>query len=410
MPEKLVAHLEDKIQFSELKLYSLLEITTAINLNEPVEQLLRIYEFILREQLGISKFLLIAKNSDWDTIVRAGFRGKIKGTEIEADLNRFDEITVIQSSHNPLLNEFDVVIPVTHKEQKLAFLLVGDLLGDQIKLSDKHQETAFLRTLTNILVVALENKRMTHEGLKQAKLKKELEVASEMQRLLFPAELPKNKQMDVAATYKTRHEVGGDYYDFFPLSEHEYILCIADVSGKGVAAAMLMANFQATLRTICNYKRFPLKDLVNELNEAVYRRAKGEKFITFFIAEYHTQTRELTYVNAGHNHPILTNGRKHQFLGTGTIGLGMLSELPFIESETLTLSKNTTLVLYTDGVVELENETGVPFDVDGLLKVFKNFYPLKTDDLNDLVFSKLDEWKGKAKYVDDTAIFTCRFF
>jgi phosphoserine phosphatase RsbU/P len=88
----------------------------------------------------------------------------------------------------------------------------------------------------------------------------------------------------------------------------------------------------------------------------------------------------------------------------------MFSELPFIESETLTLGKNTTLVLYTDGVVELENEAGVPFDVDGLLKVFKNFYPLKTDDLNDLVFSKLDEWKGKAKYVDDTAIFTCRFF
>ena len=216
--------------------------------------------------------------------------------------------------------------------------------------------------------------------------------------------------MDVAAKYKARHEIGGDYYDFFPISDEEYVICIGDVSGKGISAALLMANFQATLRALATYRRFPLGQLVHELNKIVFGNAKGEKFITFFIAEYNVNTRQLKYINAGHNHPFITDGRNYQFLDKGSIGLGMFDELPFLEEDSISLPKNTTLVLYTDGVVELENEEQEQFEIERVIKVIHSFYPLKTDDLNNLVFSKLDEWKGGAKYADDTAIFTCRFF
>jgi len=410
MPTASIAHLEERVQFSDLKLYSLLELTSAINANESVEQLLKIYEFIVREQLGLTKFLLVVNHHEWKIMLKVGYKGRLKELDIDRDLMRFDDITVIESSHKKALNEFDVIIPVAHKNLKLAFLLVGEVADHALRLSETKDDMNFLRTLTNIIVVAIENKRMANEGLKQARLKKELEVASEMQKLLFPSDLPTNKQMDVAAKYKARHDVGGDYYDFFPISDDEYIICIGDVSGKGIAAALLMANFQATLRAIASYNRFPLEYLVQELNKIVFRNAKGEKFITFFIAEYNINTRELKYVNAGHNHPFITNGRKYQFLDKGTIGLGMFEELPFIESDTISLPKNTTLVLYTDGVVELENSEQEPFEIDRVIKVIHSFYPLKTDDLNNLVFSKLEEWKGEAKYADDTAMFTCRFF
>jgi len=268
----------------------------------------------------------------------------------------------------------------------------------------------FVQTLTNIIVVAIENQRMAKQSIIQARIKKELEVASEMQKLLFPSELPSNRRMDISAKYTPRHEVGGDYYDFIPLGDEEYIICIADVSGKGISAAMLMANFQATIRTLFNYQRFEMEFLMEELNKKVIRSAKGEKFITFFIAHYNANNRELKYVNAGHNHPILTNGRRVEMLSEGCIGLGMLDELPFIHIGKKVLKPNTTIVLYTDGVVELENSKEEFFGVERLIKMVHSYYPLKMEDMNNLIFSKLDEWREDLSLVDDTAIFSCRFF
>ena len=251
---------------------------------------------------------------------------------------------------------------------------------------------------------------MAGQSLIQARIKKELEVASEMQRLLFPSDLPSNRRMDISAKYTPRHEVGGDYYDFIPLGDDEYVICIADVSGKGIGAALLMANFQATIRTVFNYQRFDLEFMLEELNKKVMLSAKGEKFITFFIAHYNATTRELKYINAGHNHPFITNGRKVEMLTEGCIGLGMLDELPFIQTGKKTLKPNTTIFLYTDGVVELENENNEYYGVERLIKLVNSFYPLKMEDLNNLLFSKLDEWRGNLDLIDDTAVFSCRFF
>src|SRR5690606_17248341 len=126
------------------------------------------------------------------------------------------------------------------------------------------------------------------------------------------------------------------------------------------------------------------------------------KFITFFLAHYDATSRKLSYVNAGHNHPFITNGKVVEDLQEGCIGLGMLDELPFINIGEKHLSPNTTIVLYTDGVVELENESEEFFGTERLVKLVQNYYPLKMDDMNNLIFSKLDEWKGPLDLVDDT--------
>lgn len=410
MQEKLIQHLEKKISENEFRLNSLLEITTAINSNQSVGQLSKIFEFILREQIGLHKFLLFHRQDEWQVLLKVGFKGKIKEISVERDLRRFKDITLIESSLSAVISEFDVVVPVFHKNEPLAFLLLSGL--DEIKTDrlSLMNEMSFIQTLTNIIVVAVENKRMTKLGIIQERIRKELEVASEMQKLLFPSDLPSNKRMDLSAKFVPRHEVGGDYYDFIPLNDDEYIICIADVSGKGIGAAMLMANFQATIRTLFAYQRFELGFLVEELNKKVLKSAKGEKFITFFIAHYNISTRELHYINAGHNAPILTNGRKYELLDQGCIGLGMLDEIPFINEGRLTVGNNTTLVMYTDGIIELENEHNEFFELDRLIRLVHAYYPLKMEDLNNLIFSKLDEWRGKRSFEDDTAIFSCRFF
>ncbi|MDA9882050.1 PP2C family protein-serine/threonine phosphatase [Crocinitomicaceae bacterium] len=409
MREEILRSLNSQIELKDFKLNSLLDITTAINLNKDVRELTRLFEFIVKEQLGYDKFVLFNKQEEWNCLLRVGFRGKVKNIDVVAELGRFQEITFIESSQSKLLNDFDVIIPVFHNDVALAYLLIEatESDGNNNKVLNY---MSFIQTLANIIVVAIENKRMTKVGIRQESLKKELEVASAMQQLLFPSDLPTNTRMDISAMYKPRHEVGGDYYDFIPLGDDEYIICIADVSGKGVSAAMLMANFQATLRTLFQYQRFDMQSLIEELNNKVMNSAKGEKFITFFIAHYDATTRKMNYVNAGHNHPFLTNGTTVIDLDQGTIGLGMLEELPFINVGETQLSPNTTMVLYTDGVVELENESEEFFGSERLVQLVKSYYPLGMDDMNSLIFSKLDEWKGPLELVDDTAIFSCRFY
>ncbi len=411
MHDTLVKNLENQIELKDFKLNSLLEITNAINLHQSVEEITRLFEFIIREQLGFDKFVLFNKQSDWNCLSRVGYRGKVKEMDVDQVLGRFKEITVIESSKSAILNDFDVVIPVFHDGRALAYLLLDKV---DLKYEGRYDQTfsylSFIQTLVNIIVVAIENRRMAKETLSQERFKRELEIASTMQRLLFPEDLPSNQRMDISARYTPRHEVGGDYYDFIPLGNDEYIICIADVSGKGISAAMLMANFQATIRTLFQYKRFDMQHLMEELNKKVMSTANGEKFITFFIAHYDANSRKMSYVNAGHNHPFITNGKSIENLDQGCIGLGMMDELPFINVGEKELKPNTTIVLYTDGVVELENESEEFFGADRLVKLVHSYYPLKMEDMNSLIFSKLDEWKGSLDLVDDTAIFSCRFF
>jgi len=411
--ERRVHKLLEKLELKEFKLTSLLEITKAINENFAVEKLLNIYEYILREQLGISKLVLYNYDkTDWTCLLRYGAKGEAKKINVEADLSHIKEITVIESSSVNSLNFFDIVIPVYHKERPLAFLLIGDLNEDEIKISPTIKHMPFIQTLTNIIIVAIENKRFAKESLEQERSKKELEVAAEMQTLLFPSELPSNNRLDVGAQHLSKHLVGGDYYDFVKLNNEEYVLCIADVSGKGVSAALLMSNFQANLKANIkyNHQNMTLTDLIVQLNEDVVHAAKGEKFITFFVGYYNSTKKVLKYINAGHNHPILTDGKEAIHLNKGCIGLGMFDEIPSIEMEELTVASGQTLVCYTDGLVELENEEGQPFEIERLTDLIHDNFHLNMKDLNNLIFYQMERYKGKLDYLVDTAIISCRFF
>lgn len=396
-----------QIELKDVKLQALLEITNAINSNLPIEQLLNLFSFILKEQLGFKKFILLHHQEEWNCLVKTGYKGKIELKEVEKDFERFKEITLVESSTNTIIKEFQAIVPVFHLNKALAYLLIS---SSSVSHELEPSHFSFTQTLANIIAVAIENQRLVKQNIIKERISKDLEVASEMQKLLFPSELPSNRKMDLSARYIPRHAIGGDYYDFIPLGDEEYIICIADVSGKGISAALLMANFQATIRTLFKYQRFEMTFLMEELNKKVMKSTKGEKFITFFIAHYNAHSRKMKYVNAGHNQPFLLNGRKITALNEGCIGLGMLDELPYVNVGKLTLSPNTTFVLYTDGVVELENKDGEQFGVNRLIDNVRAYSTLKMEDMNNILFSKLDEWKGELNFVDDTAVFSCKFF
>ena len=402
-----------KLELNEFKLNSLLEITKGINNNFSIEKLLKIYEYILREQLGISRLILYNYDQkEWTCLLRYGAKGRARKINIQQDLIHIKEITVIESSSIASLNSFDIVIPIYHKNKPLSYLLIGDLNEDAIKISPTIKHMPFIQTLTNIIIVAIENKRFANESILQERTNKELEVASEMQRLLFPATLPSNNRVDVAARYETQQLVGGDYYDFIKINNQEYVFCIADVSGKGISAALLMSNFQANLKANIKYNHgnLTLIDLVHQLNSDVNSAAQGEKFITFFIGYYNCTNRTLKYVNAGHNYPILSSGNDFKLLNKGCIGLGMFEKLPKVEMEELIIKPNDILVCYTDGLVELENDEGEQFETERLHEIIKHNFNLSMKNLDKIIFHELDRFKGDSDFLDDTALLSCRFF
>ena len=135
----------------------------------------------------------------------------------------------------------------------------------------------FIQALSNIIIVAIENKKLANKQLAQEAFRKELEIASDVQQFLFPESLPNTDILKVEASYLPHDIVGGDYYDYIPINKNQFLICIADVSGKGIAAALMMSNFQASLRTLCFSQTPNLTDIIEALNFQVLENTKGEK-------------------------------------------------------------------------------------------------------------------------------------
>ncbi len=393
-------------RIKDIKLNSLLEITKAINHNSSTEQLLQILENVLKTELSIGKLVLFLNEGDWKCVLKYGVEEEYSEINVENDLLPIKEISTTNFSEGNLSKTFEIVIPVFHKSFPLAYVLIGDL-EDKVELSPTIKHLPFVQTLASIIVVAIENKKLAKENIRQAALKKELELASEMQSMLFPTSLPKDNVLDTSAFYLPHQEVGGDYYDFIWLNKNECAFCVADVSGKGVAAALLMSNFQANLRVLFN-QTTSLTELVRELNTKVMASAKGEKFITLFIAKYNLITRTLTYVNAAHNPPLVSIGNSISLLKTGCTGLGMFDEITKIKEGIVNITSGTSIVCYTDGLVELENDNSEDFGIESLKDLIRKNQNLDMKELNRLIMQTIITYKQSMPYIDDIALFSIR--
>jgi len=402
----------NRLKLSTFKLNTLLTITKAINENLSTVELLQRYEKILREDLNIGKILIYKYDKDWDLILSSGCSKEIiKRIDVEKDLLGHEEISFITASPNATLRVFDNIIPVINNNIPIAFVLIGDIDEEKEGVSPTIKHLHFIQTLSNIIIVAIENIRLYKDSLEQEALKKELELASKMQSMLIPDRsiLPNNDKILVSTFYHPHFEVGGDYYDFIQLNEDEVGFCIADVSGKGISAALLMSNFQANLRALFTTES-TLEEIIKKLNERVMASAKGEKFITLFIAKYSYKTKILKYINAGHNQPIYYNIQDKEliFLKDGCVGMGMLDEIPVLKAGTLKIDKKSKLFCYTDGLVELVDENGVNFGTEQIEKNIAN-----NKDIDENIGTIIKQQKileGSTSIFDDISIIGIEFY
>ncbi len=395
-----------ELHVKKLQLHWLLQITKAINYNIPSPQLFQIYENVMMEQLKVSRLMLFIHEQKWHQMLSYGILPEAIPDNIDEKLNELSSTQLGHLSMPEWVKGFDSIIPVNHNEKPLAYAFIGDIQHEEIV--NLKEVLPFIHTITNIIVVAIENKRLSRETIRQAQLEKELELAARMQNMLFPTHLPDNHKIDVAATYLPHQQVGGDYYDYIEVSRNELLICMADVSGKGISAALLMSNFQANLNARATHFT-DLRELVRDLNASVNKSAKGEKFITVFLAVVNTENGMVRYINAGHNHPFIYDKGSFIALDKGTTGLGMFEELPFIHEGMAVLNPSAVLFCYTDGIVEQENDQGEEYGLDKLMKQIEINQDVFT--MKDLHFRILDDFQGFRKStdsLDDVTLLSCR--
>lgn len=371
----------DRLRISKFKLDALLDITLSINANLPTEELLSKYELILRNNLGIGKILIFKHSLKWECLLNGGFPKEFEtGIDVESHLLKFTETAFRNEDLG--IEGVDIIIPVYNNYSPLAFILIGDIEEEGEGMSPVIKHLTFIQTISSIIIVAIENIRLFNESLRQEAFRKELELAARMQQKLIPDNktMPRNDHFVVTGFYYPHYEVGGDYYDCIKLSDDKTGFCIADVSGKGIAAAILMSNFQASLRALFTYDiELPL--LIQKLNNLIIANAAGDKFITFFVARYDHKRCILEYINAGHNPPVLFNIATGQVMHLHSIcvGIGMIDEIPPVKEEILNISNNSKLVCYTDGLSDLKGDDGKEILTREIVRHITNRNPVESN-------------------------------
>ena len=394
-------------QIQDLKLNALLEVTKAINNNYSTGELLDLYQDILENRLGVGKLVLFSFDNEWKCLLKYGINKELNTIQFENELLSISEIETINYSEGELSKQFEIVIPVFHKKTPLAYVLLSDVNQEKLELSAAIKHLPFVQTLTNIIIVAIENKKLFKENIQRAQIKKELELAQSMQQMLFPKDLPNSDGLLVAAKYLPHQQVGGDYYDFIKLNNHEFVFCVADVSGKGIAAALLMSNIQATLQSLITFTH-NLKDIVIELNKRVITNAKNEKFVSLFLAKLNTKSQQLTYINAGHNPPILFYENKFIELSNGCPLLGIAEILPVINVEIFNYTSEFTLLCYTDGLTDTINAEAETVSIESIEDLMRKNNKSTPEFLNKAILFYAEEFKGEIEFPDDIALLTLK--
>lgn len=271
--------------------------------------------------------------------------------ELPRTLNTI-EIDAIQ---HPTLFSLGVeyVVPVNYKNKVSAWVLVAEFAESD---AERENDLIFIEIIGNVVSAALENRSLIEDLVQQESLRKELELAGRIQKQLLPTDFGIVKTAQVYAEIHAHHHVGGDFYDIIPRGEKGFFLCIADVAGKGIGAALLMANLQANLRALILSEN-DLMSVVQKLHKTLYSITRGDQFVTFFIAHVRPPEKEIDYINAGHNPPLLLHDGRLQELDEGTIPLGII-DLPGVEEATIKYDLGDILFMYTDGLMEQHNKAG----------------------------------------------------
>lgn len=333
---------------------SLQQMTQAVSNNFSGKTLIDIYFYLLETHVQAKKMLLFFLGDAMPIIKSKGcsFQEVIPPLEIL-------ERDTIGTLNNPEFEGFDLVVPVHHKTKTIGVILVGRANPNNYLAGF---ELAFLQTISNILVYAYENKTLFRDKVNQEKVKQELKMAASIQEKLIPRSIPPIQNFTFSGFYKPFTEVGGDYFDVIKINPSEYLMIVADVSGKGLPAALLMSNIQAATRTLVRYES-DLRKLTVALNHLVWEHAEGDHFVVAFMGLLNVDNHEMQYINAGQVAPLWMHQNQLYRLAAQTHPLGVLDPMRPYQINKITFEQGSTLFLFTDGLSDSVSQDVQTFDI-----------------------------------------------
>ncbi len=401
--------LDKKVQ----EMNTLFELSREMNTTFDLATILRILGYALMGQLRVLRYIVFT----WDgstlrpaTVRMPDFTGR---EDMHSAMITLRE-TIQFSPRRPAENDVErwlqsqgvnCIVPMLSQNELRGVLCLGDRVGGE---SFDRSELEYLSALAKMAVSEIENARMFGEMLEKQRIEKELSLAKSIQQGLLPKRIPDIPFYDIGAINESSQQVGGDYYDIISLSDHEYVLAIGDVAGKGIPAALLMANVQAALRTIAPL-RLPLPEATARINSLIYSNTDIDKFITFFWGLLDTRAHTFQYVNAGHNPPyLLRSDGGIEKLSEGGLILGILETPTPYSTDTVSLQPGDIIVGYTDGVNEAMSKDMMEFGDERFLQLIENCRELGAQAAISLVRDEIVEYTRGAPQSDDITMLVAK--
>jgi phosphoserine phosphatase RsbU/P len=371
------------------------------------DRLVRLLVLSLQGQIGVSRYLICLRDHADMKVTASRLDGPAPQGELLMKLSdlksavRVDDLVVKHAVNiREILGALGlrVIVPMQIQGEVKGIVLLGEKLTRE-PFSDADLE--FLSSLVNLASISLENARLFREAIEKQRMEDELLIARDIQKGLLPNVIPTIQGFDLAASNISSKQVGGDYYDVLPIGGDKFIIAIGDVSGKGTPAALLMANLQATIRALAPFD-LSLNEFTGRVNDLMCRNTGGYKFITFFWGIINERDRSLTYVNAGHNYPMLL--RKDGTvvrLDKGGMILGVMPALAPYEQETVSFHSGDLLVLFTDGVSEAMSKESVEYEESHLEEYLPTIRHLSAEEIVEAIYQDVLRHTRGASQSDD---------
>ena len=396
--QKVNRELDSKIN----RLSSLFELSKEFGFFSESSKVARLLIFSIIGQFLVSKYAVISFEGDDIQLLESKYDDKdlIKGLKqcdcemITASMNKHD----IKKSL-PLLNEIgvDLIVPMEVQGRTKGLILLGERITKQ---TYSEADIEFIYSVGSLAIISIENKRLFLEELEKQKMEEELDLAREIQQNLLPQSLPGFSNFDIAAVNMSSKQVGGDYYDVIQFDENNFYIAIADVSGKGTPASLLMANIQAFLQVVCRHD-MEIEKSTGLINDLISANTSDGRFITFFWAIINNEEKKMTYVNAGHNQPLLIRNGKIKKLNKGGMILGVMETTIPYDSETINLQKDDVIVLFTDGISEAMNKESEEFSDKRLEEHSIKLVSLSAQEILDGIKNEVTDFTRGTSQSDD---------
>lgn len=422
--------IENTIKFNEVKnlnsdlnnkiqqLKSLFELGKEFNMNfTNKENIIKLLNYTLLGNFGITDFIILSNDHS------NGFKllkdnKKIHNTNFE--LNKFigdkgipaEFLKTQRISTNSELpafrflaeSGFELFIPTIIKKELEYVICLGKKLN---KTDYIDSDIEFLESLLNLSLISIQNSNLFQEFLDKQKIENELKIAREIQIAMLPSNIPSIKGYDIAGLNLPALHVGGDYYDVIKLTGNKAAIVIADVSGKGTPASLLMANIQSAVHSylkLYDEETFKLDKVTEKINELIYENTSSDKFITFFWGILDSEKNTFEYINAGHNPPFMLKKKNIVKLSDGGFIIGILDTGINYEIGKAELEDNDLIVFYTDGVTEAQNAAGEEFGEGRLETILRDNRENTACHILDKIKESILEFSKDTSQYDDITL------